>query len=51
MTTRGLVLLLGLIVIFAIQVLASGGKLKPLGLYHWGGFVVALGLLWTLAAI
>ena len=51
MSLRGLVLLIGLVVIFVIQVLASGGKLKPLGLYHWGGLVAALALLWTLATI
>ncbi len=51
MSPRGLVLLVGLLVIFAVQSYASGAKWKPLDLYHWGGAAVALALLWVLVSV
>lgn len=51
MSLRGLVLLIGLLAIFAVQSYASGAKQKHLGLYHWGGVVAALALLWFLVSI
>lgn len=51
MSLRGLILLIVLIVVFAGQTYASGGKVKPLALYHWGGVVAALAFLWILASV
>jgi hypothetical protein len=51
MSLRGFILLFALIAIFAMQTYASGVKLKPLGLYHWGGVAVALSALWILASL
>ena len=48
MSLRGMILLIGLVAIFSIQSFASGATWKQLGYYHWGGVVVALGLLWLL---
>ena len=51
MSLRGFILFVVLIAVFAIQTYASGVKLKPLGLYHWGGVGVALAALWVLALL
>ena len=51
MSAQGVILLICLIVIFLVQSVASGARWRSLGAYHWGGALVALGLLWILASI
>lgn len=51
MSVRGLILLVALLAIFALQTYASGAKLKPLATIHWGGVAVALGVLWILSLV
>jgi hypothetical protein len=51
MSLRGLILLIGLLAIFAVQSYASGAKWERLGAHHLGGAAAALILLWVLVSI